>query len=108
MQVFVDKNYFLNNTSTTSIRFSGKRSPKNPKYKPGFLLQEWRFNNNASRDSALRLINYVFNHPKNIVMYEKSYPQLMTAKNRIFILTTAAKINKIKTPGFAAQVLFCL
>lgn len=88
MHVFIDNDYLLNNISITSIAFDGKRSSRNPEYKPGFLLEEWWFNNNADRDSALKWINYVFGHPKSIVMYEKSYPQIITASNRLIILTT--------------------
>jgi hypothetical protein len=92
MSFFITKIYLLNSIHITSLGFSGKRSKKNPQYKPGFQLEEWAFNNNQVRDSALQLINYIFSYPRSIVMYEKSYPQLITAKNRIIILTTGADI----------------
>jgi len=87
-------NYILNNILIRYIGFEAERSKRNPSYKPFFVLEEWSFNNNIARDSAFELINYVYRYPRNIVMYEKSYPQLMKAENKLIFLKTGADIFK--------------
>jgi hypothetical protein len=92
MRFFISKEYCLEGVHIASVGFYGNRSKRHPEFKPGFGLEEWTFNSNTDRDRAFDLINYVYRHPKSIVMYEKSYPQLIKAENRILILKTGFDI----------------
>ncbi|MGZ8536884.1 MAG: hypothetical protein ACXWV9_01415 [Flavisolibacter sp.] len=92
MHFFIMIEYLLHNIHIESVGFSAQRSKKNPQYKPGFLFEEWTFNNNLDRDKAFNLIRYIYSHPKNIVMYEKRYTQLIKAENRLILLETGADI----------------
>ena len=71
-----------------SIGFSGI---KKEKLTPGFRLEEWKFVNNNDRDSAMKIVQMVYNDTTNIIMYEKRFSQFIINDKSIFLLETGAK-----------------
>jgi len=88
MKRLVTKNYILKNMKVASIGFSGI---KKEKLTPGFRLEEWKFVNNNDRDSAMKIVQMVYNDITNIIMYEKRFSQFIINDKSIFLLETGAK-----------------
>ncbi|MGV3657039.1 MAG: hypothetical protein ACO1NX_03760 [Chitinophagaceae bacterium] len=84
----VTKNYILKNMKVASIGFNGI---KKEKLTPGFRLEEWKFENNNDRDSAMKIVEAVYNDVANMILYEKRYTQFIISDKNIFLIETGAK-----------------
>jgi hypothetical protein len=91
MKRWITKNFIMENIRVTSIGFTGTKKDKYTGFIPGLHFEEWKFANNADRDSALKIVQTAYAYPGNIVMYEKRYSQFLVDDKRIFLLETGAK-----------------
>jgi hypothetical protein len=91
MKRSITKNFIMKNIQVTTLGFVGTEKDKFSGFIPGMHFEEWKFANNTDRDSAMKIVQMVYNYPNNVVMYEKRYSQFMIDENRVYLLETGAK-----------------
>jgi hypothetical protein len=91
MKRWITKNFIMKNMQVSTLGFMATKKDRSARLTPGLHFEEWKFENNADRDSAMKIVQTVYTYPNNIVMYEKRYSQFMIDDQRIFLLETGAK-----------------
>lgn len=81
----------MKNIQVSATGFSGTKKDRFSGLTPGLHFEEWKFANNADRDSAMKIVQIAYTYPNNIVMYEKRYSQFILSDRRILLLETGAK-----------------
>lgn len=91
MKRWINKNYIMENIQVTTLSFQATKKDRFTGFTPALHFEEWKFANNADRDSAMNIVQRAYTYPNNIVMYEKRYSQFIRAEKRIFLLETGAR-----------------
>ena len=89
---YVTQNFILKNITATSCYFKSKTPLKGTKdYYPRFNFIQWNFANNVDRDSAFKIMNWVYTHD-DIIAYEYRYNQTVVSDKRLYLIEPGAKI----------------
>jgi len=89
---FVSQYFILKNIMAASCVFKSKTSLKRAKgYYPSFNFIQWNFDNNIDRDSALKIMNWVYTHD-DIIAYEYRYNQTIVSDKRLYLIEPGVKI----------------
>ncbi|RYY53013.1 MAG: hypothetical protein EOO09_19455 [Chitinophagaceae bacterium] len=78
----INKNFLLRNMKMAGVTFHGNHI--------GMGFEEWKFDNNLDRDSAMRIIRTAMAYPGNEFMYEKQYREYILAEKRVLLVETGA------------------
>jgi hypothetical protein len=104
MKRWVNKNFIIENIQVTSLDFKGSKKDRYKGFTPGLHLEEWKFANNADRDSTIKIVQKAYTYPNNIVIYEKRYSQFILDDKRIFLLEAGAKFAEPYAIEYKASV----
>jgi hypothetical protein len=87
----ITKNIIIKNIQVTELDFKAIRPDKLSDITPWLHFEEWQFLNNSERDSALKIISFVYNYPNTLLMYQKRYSQFIIDEKKIYLLESRAK-----------------
>lgn len=83
--------FMLKNVTANSCYFKSMTPLKSNKdYYPRFYFAQWNFANNADRDSALKVMQWVYTHGGT--EYEYRYNQTVIGDKRLYLIEPGAKI----------------
>ena len=87
----VTQNFILKNVTATFCFFKSTTPLKGTKnYFPRFELTQWNFANNADRDSAYEIMQWVYSHGGT--EYEYRYNSTVVSDKRLYLIEPRAKI----------------